>query len=179
LIRPGYHAAHFRTSEELNMKSMIKLVVVCCVLTALSAVRVNAQETLFRSTAIGSTPGQIIGGVLSGGAPWQVTKARISLSKKDGELEVSLRGLVLVSTGVSPVSQIAASLVCGGSGGAVAATTDAFALSTDGNSEFEQQITLPSTCLAPVVIVRAVGANGPGAFIAATGFNATTDSSGN
>jgi hypothetical protein len=160
------------------MKSLIKLVVVCCVLTALSAVRVNAHDTLFRSTIIGSTPGQIIGGVLSGGAPWQVTKARVSLSK-DGELEVVLRGLVLVSTGVSPVSQIAASLVCGGSGGAVAATTDTFALSTDGNSEIEQQITLPSTCLAPVVIVRAVGANGPGAFIAATGFNATTDGNGN
>ena len=160
------------------MKSLIKLVVVCCVLTALSGANVNAQQTLFRSTIIGSTPGQIIGGVLSGGAPWQVTKARVTLGK-DGELEVVLRGLVLVSTGVSPVSQIAASLVCGGSGGAVAATTNTFALSTEGNSEFEQQITLPSTCLAPVVIVRAVGANGPAAFIAATGFNVTTDGNDN
>jgi len=160
------------------MKSFIKLLGVYGVLTALSGVSVNAQETLFRSTIIGSTPGEIIGGVLSGGAPWQVTKARTSLSK-EGDLKVVLRGLVLVSTGVSPVSQIAASLVCGGSGGAVAATTDAFALSTDGNSEFEQQITLPSSCLAPVVIVRAVGANGPAAFIAATGFNTATDGNDN
>ena len=155
------------------MRSFIRLVLVCGVLTAWSSVSAKAQETLFRSTMIGSTPGQIIGGVLAGGAAWQVSKGRASLSE-GGNLRVVVRGLVLVSTGVSPVSQIAASLVCGGSGGAVAATTDAFALSTDGNAEIAQKITLPNSCLAPVVIVRAVGANGPAAFIAATGFDTTT-----
>ena len=155
------------------MKSFVRLLLVWGVFAACSTVNAQAQETLFRSTMIGSNPGQIIGGVLSGGAAWQVAKGRTSLSE-DGNLRVVVRGLVLVSTGVSPVSQIAASLVCGGSGGAVAATTDAFALSTDGNAETAQKITLPNSCLAPVVIVRAVGANGPAAFIAATGFDSTT-----
>lgn len=159
------------------MNTLTKLVLALAVLFAFSGSNANAQQSLFRSTIIGSNPNEIIAGVTSGGASWQVSRARTSLSKS-GNLRVTLRGLVLVSTGVSPVTQIAASLVCGGSGGAVAATTNAFGLTTDGNADVEQQITLPSSCLAPVVIVRAVGATGPGAFIAATGFNAATLSDG-
>lgn len=151
------------------MNTVTKLVVVFVALFAFSGARANAQNVL-ESTIIGSTPGQIIGGVTAGGAPWQVTHARVVLLN-DGSLHIQLAGLVLVSTGMNPVAQVAASLVCGGSGGAVAATSDTFPLTPDGNADFRGQLTLPSSCLAPVVIVRAVGPNGPGAFIAATGVN--------
>jgi hypothetical protein len=151
------------------MNTVTKLVFAFVAFFAFSGARANAQ-TVLESTIIGSTPGQIIGGVTAGGAPWQVTKARVVL-QNDGDLHIQLKGLVLVSTGTSPVAQIAASLVCGGSGGAVAATSHTFALPPDGNADFVDQLTLPTTCLAPVIIVRAVGANGPSAFIAATGVN--------
>jgi hypothetical protein len=54
----------------------------------------------------------------------------------------------------------------------VAATSHTFALSVpEGNADFSDQLTLPASCLSPVIIVRAVSANGPSAFIAATGVN--------
>ena len=155
------------------MKCLVKLVFACAVFFVFSGLSANAQVPLFQSTMIGSDPGEIIGGVNSGGAAWRVTLASISISEPQRNLlilSIHLKGLVLVSTGMSPVSQIAASLVCGGSGGAVVGTTDTFGLTADGNSDFDDEISIGSSCLAPVVIVRAVGANGPGAFIAASGF---------
>jgi len=151
------------------MNTVTKLVVVLVASFAFSGARANAQNVL-ESTIIGSTPGQIIGGVNAGGAPWQTTHAR-TVVLNDGSLAIHLTGLVLVNTGMSPVAHVAASLVCGGSGGAVAATSDTFDLSPEGNADFQGQLTLPNSCLAPVLIVRAVGPNGPSAFIAATGVN--------
>jgi hypothetical protein len=151
----------------MNIVTKLVLVFVACFV--FSGARANAQNVL-ESTIIGSTPGQIIGGVMAGGAPWKVTKARAVLLN-DGSLTIHLTGLVLTNTGTNPVAQIAASLVCGGSGGAVAATSHTFALSPEGNADFSDQLTLPASCLSPVIIVRAVGANGPSAFIAATGVN--------
>jgi hypothetical protein len=154
------------------MNSMTKLVLVFAAFFAFSGAPANAQSvTVLESTIIGSTPGQIIGGVTAGGAPWEVKTMARTVLKNDGLLGIELTGLVLVNTGTNPVAEIAASLVCGGSGGAVAATSHTFALSPEGNAAFSDQLTLPTTCLAPVVIVRAVGPNGPSAFIAATGVN--------
>ena len=53
---------------------------------------------------------------------------------------------------------VAASLVCGGSGGTVAASTKAVPLSAAGNAEIEDTLTLPMSCMAPVVLVRAFSA---------------------
>jgi hypothetical protein len=161
------------------MKSAIRLMLACAVLVAFSSVSARAQENFYRSTLIGSSPGEIIAGINAGGAPWQVTKATTSLSD-GGVLKVKLRGLVLVQSGTpDSITQVVAALVCGGSGGAIAATTDAVALSGDGNADIEQTLTVPASCLAPVVIVRVAGVNGtllpaPAAFIAASGFNSAT-----
>jgi|SRR5215469_3572012 len=157
------------------MKGLVKLVFVCAVFFVFSSLSADAQP-LFQSTMIGSNPGEIIGGVNSGGLAWQVSFSSTSLSEPQRNifrLSVHLEGLVLVSTGKSPVSKIAASLVCGGSGGAVVSTTDTFGLTADGNSDFDDEISIGTNCLAPVVIVRAVGANGPGNFIAASGVQLT------
>ena len=150
---------------QISRLVILGVVTLLGVLTCSSA---NAQ--VLKSTIIGSSPGQTIGGVTAARAPWQVTKGRIIL-RNDGSFTIHLTGLVLVNTGTNPVAQVAASLVCGGSGGAVAATSQTFALSPEGNADFSDQLTLPTSCLAPVVIVRAVGPNGPSAFIAATGVN--------
>jgi hypothetical protein len=138
----------------------------------------------FRSGVIGSTPGLTIGGIMSGGAPWVVREAKASLTPS-GELELEVKGL-LIGPGVTgagttgPVTQIAASLVCGGSGGTVVATSPAVNLSPEGDAEIEAKLTLPTTpCFGTVILVRVAGLNGTpiamplpttAPFIAVTGF---------
>ena len=142
----------------------------------------NDANGSFESSVVGSTPGATIGGVMSGGAPWTVARGEASVSGS-GKIEVDVRGLLLgpgapanlVGT-VGPVQMVAASLVCGGSGGVVAASTDGVPLSTTGRAEIEAKITLPATCMAPVVLVRvftntAAPGSQLGPFIAVTGFN--------
>ena len=80
------------------------------------------DDTTFVSPLIGSNPNMTIGGVTSGGAAWKVRKGQATL-EDNGRLEVEvLLGLLLVATNTTgPVVEVAASLVCGGSGGSVAA----------------------------------------------------------
>jgi hypothetical protein len=113
-------------------------------------------------------------------APWVVHEAKASLTPS-GELELEVHGL-LIGPGVTgagttgPVTQIAASLVCGGTGGAVVATSPAVNLSAEGDAEIEAKLTLPTTppCFGPVILVRVAGVNNTpvasGPFIAVTGF---------
>lgn len=133
------------------------------------------------STLIGSSPGQSIGGVPSGGAPWAVSRAHVTLNA-GGQLNLEVHGLILPSTGnAGPVSQVSASLVCGGSGGTVAASTEAVALSTSGDAHIHAKITLPASCVAPVILVRAAVVNGTTLaqppFIAVSGFSSTSTNS--
>src|SRR5262249_56692481 len=133
-------------------------------------------QSNFRSGIIGSNPGLTIGGVPSGGAPWVVREGKVNLTPS-GELELEVKGLLLTSTGTTgPVTQITASLVCGGSGGMVVATTPAVNLSPEGDAELEAKITPPVPCFGTIILVRVAGLNGtllpaPAAFIAVTGFN--------
>src|SRR6266403_4721565 len=140
-----------------------------------------AEEHLFRSTIVGSNPQTVIAGVPSGGAPWTVQRGSAALDG-DGRLRVEVRDLILPKLGTTgPVNSVSASLVCGGAGGTVVATTDAVALSADGNAEIESGISLPATCFGPVVLVRAVFNGTPGPWIASTGFagGSGSDGSGN
>jgi hypothetical protein len=130
------------------------------------------------STLIGSSPGQSVGGVPSGGAPWAVSKAHVTLNG-GGHLNLAVHGLILPSTGnAGPVSEVSASLVCGGSGGTVVATTAALPLSTSGDAHIHEKITLPASCIAPVILVRAAVVNGTTPalppFIAASGFSSSS-----
>jgi len=139
----------------------------------------------FESSLVGSAPNTTVGGVASGGAPWVVATSEASVST-GGRLKVEVTGLLIGSgTGVpanlvgtvGSVTMVGASLVCGGSGGSVAGSSDGTPLSAAGNAEIEATITLPSTCVAPAVLVRIFNPSAPagsqlGRFIALTGFNA-------
>jgi len=124
----------------------------------------------FESQLIGSAVGQHVAGVASGGAPWKVAIGVVEVSS-NGRIEVVIRGLLLSSgTGINtvgPVTMVNASLVCGD---VVAATTKSVPLSTNGNAQIEDTITVPSPCIAPAVLIRVAAtttgpvANGP--FIA-------------
>jgi len=48
------------------------------------------------------------------------------------------------------VTSVSASLVCGGSGGTVVATTDPVPLSEMGDAEITQNLAMPSVCVGPI-----------------------------
>ena len=149
----------------------------------------NGRNGSFESGVVGSVPNATIGGVASGGAPSTVARGEASISG-NGKLEVEVQGLLLTTGApanlvgtVGPVQMVAASLVCGGSGGAVAASTHGVPLSPAGNAEIEATVTVPATCFAPVILVRAFNTGAAigsqlGPFIAVTGFNMSASSDG-
>ena len=117
-----------------------------------------------------------IHGVAPGGAPWGLSEGSVRL-RDDGRVEIRIDGLVLptVGTGTTPgpVSGVAASLFCGADSNTTpAATTAVVPLSSDGDAVIRATITLPSTCLAPIVLVNPViGATlNTSVYIAVTGF---------
>jgi hypothetical protein len=162
------------------IKIFVRAVLLGGLLAGVFVLSAMAVGFLFRSTIIGSNPNTVIGGVPSGGAPWTVKRGSAALND-DGHLRVEVQDLILPNLGnPGPVTSVSASLVCGGSGGTVVATTDPVPLSSDGNAEIEAAITLPDPCFGPIVLVRAAGFNGnplpqPGPWIAATGFSSSSE----
>src|SRR6266849_7984550 len=147
-------------SMHTMQKAMTRILLSCAVIVALCGASALADEALLRSSLIGSNPRVVIGGVPSGGAPWKVQEGSASLDD-EGRLRVKIEGLVLVALGTpGPITQVSASLVCGGTGGAVVATTGPVRLSAAGDAKIEAKINLPSSCFGPVVLVRVAGVNG-------------------
>ncbi len=130
---------------------------------------------------VGSTPNITIRGVLSGGAPWVVQEGKASVDS-NGNVKIRVKGL-LIGSGVldngapvpqavvgtvGPVTTVFASLTCGGAGGApfMVFNTPAVPLSTKGSFKINAQITLPTTCDRPIILIRAGTPAAPGPFIA-------------
>lgn len=138
------------------------------------------SHTLFRFNAmVGNTltgADGAIRGVNAGGAPWVVAEGAAKL-KSDGKFQVEVEGLLLAAGPakgtVGPVTGVRASLTCDGAN--VVATTGVVPLSAEGDASIKESITLPASCVAPIVLVR-VGSTasnpGPlmGPWIAASGF---------
>ncbi len=110
-----------------------------------------------------------------GGAPWQITSGNAELNTA-GELEVHVRGLVIVRTGTNPVASFAVILSCQSKDAAgapsivnlVAATGAATAT---GDADLEGTVKLPSPCVAPIVFVAIPAtATAPARWLAASGF---------
>ena len=115
-----------------------------------------------------------IRGIGGGGAPWKITSGQAELNA-NGELEVSVRGLVLVGSGANPVANFAIILSCQSKDAAgaptvvnlVAGTTPA---TTTGDANFEGTVTPPSPCIAPIVFVAIPAAANPARWLAISGF---------
>jgi hypothetical protein len=147
----------------------------------------NSGNGQFQSAMAGSTPGMNIGGVASGALPWVIGEGEAFLSAS-GRLQVQVSGLLIadvsgvpsaVAGTTGPVQMVAASVVCGGSGGTVAANTAGTLFFSGGSAQIQEQVTMPSVCVGPVVLLRVFNSTAlPGAqlgpFIAATGLNAFT-----
>ena len=99
-----------------------------------------------------------IRGVNGAGAAWTLTEARGEL-QTSGFLEIRVRGLVLVSTGLNPVPNFRAIVSCltTDASGSVAATsnvvTDPFPATSTGDADIEALVDLPTPCIAPIVFV--------------------------
>jgi hypothetical protein len=126
---------------------------------------------LFSSGLVGNVLADSpIHGVNRAGAPWVIDKGSVKLNR-NGKFELRVKGLVLASNGTTgTVTMIAASFFCAPDSSAAVFTAGPVPLESDGDARIRQTVTVPSRCLAPVVLVRIQGAAGPGSYIAASGF---------
>ena len=112
-----------------------------------------------------------IGEVPSCGKVWKLASGEAEL-KKDGALEVEVKGLVLNDTSVGDangtpdgVDGVAAAVVCSGK---VAAQTDVVPLSKTGEAKVSAKVSVPSDCAKPVVVLRERYEGKIGGWLAAT-----------
>lgn len=109
-------------------------------------------------------------GVTPGGAPWVLKSGTVRL-KSDGKLDLTVRGLVIPTLGTAgPVTTISASLYCGADTSTTPAdTTQQVPISSAGNARIhDRSFAVPSTCLAPVILVHPNG--NASAYIALDGW---------
>ena len=107
-------------------------------------------------------------GVTPGGVAWSLDRGSVKISR-NGKFDLRLDGLVITSTGTArPVATVSASLFCGEDLTVTpAATTGQVPISAEGDARIHQKLTLPATCLAPIVLVHPNG--GLTRYISVTG----------
>jgi hypothetical protein len=111
------------------------------------------------SLAPSQTTDPVFHGVSPGGAPWVLRRGDVRL-KRDGKLDLELKGLVIPALGTpGPVTTVSASLYCGADSNTTAAdTTQQVPLSPKGDARIrDASFSVPSTCLAPVILVEPNG----------------------
>jgi hypothetical protein len=125
--------------------------------SATSALASAGEKTIFRSAITPSVPTDpVLHGVEAGSAPWVLNSGKVRLLA-DGELKVHVRGLIIPELGTpGPVTSIDASLYCGNET-TPAFTTPTSPLSVKGNGDIIDTVTVPSTCLTPVVLINPLG----------------------
>ena len=119
-------------------------------------------------------PANAIRGIGGAGAPWKIASARAELNSA-GELEVRVRGLVLVNSGTNPIASFAAILSCQSFDAAKAPTivnlvAGVAPATAAGDSDIEGTVILPSPCFAPIVFVAIPAAATPARWLAVSGF---------
>jgi hypothetical protein len=125
---------------------------------------------LFRSGLVGNLlTDPPIHGVTRAGAEWVLKKGTATLGR-NGKFNLRVKGLVLTSTGTTgTVTTITASLFCApDSDTAAKFVAGPVPLEPDGDARIHQDVTVPSRCLAPVVLVHPNG--GATRYIAVSGF---------
>jgi len=131
---------------------------------ALAAVPVaigDGHKDLLRSGIAGSTPptatppGPQLFKIDPAGAPWVANRHSEIRVKRNGDVRIKVRGLVIPGRVPpllpNPLTTLVAAVVCNGDGlGAVKTTAVPF--SADGNANIRQKLKLPKPCLAPAVL---------------------------
>ena len=159
----------------LTKRSVLAAVLVAAVVFVAAAAADHGGEgrghhhgPLLQQSLIGSILSDPpIHNVTRGSVPW-VGRGTATLERR-GRLEVRIRGLVIAGTNdAGPVKTVTVSLYCAPDSSAAVFTTTPVPLSSHGDARIRQHVTVPSRCLAPVVLVHPNGS--AGAYIMATGF---------
>jgi len=137
--------------------------------TKAKARKASYPVTLLVNTAL--TPSvptdPVIDGVTAGSAPWVLTRGDYTLYS-NGVVQAEVRGLIIPALGTpGPVTEVDFALYCGGSTTAAAVTTST-PLSTKGDASLVARVAVPTTCLAPQVLVEPNGVST--IYITASGF---------
>jgi hypothetical protein len=144
---------------------------------ALAAKGGSSNSTVLRfKTMVGDHgpyvgPANAIRGIPGAGSPWSIDKANGTL-KKNGALDVKVKGLIITGTGANPVPTFRAVVSCqsiaNGAANVVNLVTAPFPATTSGDAHFKGKVNLPSPCVAPIVFVTA-GTGEPPAWFSVTG----------
>jgi hypothetical protein len=125
-------------------------------------------KLLLQSTIAPSVPNDpVLHGVTAGSAPWVIKPSALALFS-NGDLKAVIKGLVIPALGTpGPVTSVNAAIYCGNEETA-AATSASVPLSEKGNAVIAAHVTLPASCLTPVVLINP---NGIGSiYISMSGF---------
>ena len=115
----------------------------------------------------------VIRGYAGPDSPWVIRTSIHGELKSTGELEVTVRGLVLPN-GTNPVPFFRAAVSCQNPTDSTKGQlffTKTFAANTAGNSNIDGMVKLPTHCIAPIILVTspAVPGNANGFWFAVTG----------
>lgn len=115
-----------------------------------SILRENLEGTLPLTDPVNPSP--VIAGVSPGGAPWVLDEDSRVRVREDGRITVEVSQLVIPGrVPGNPVPLMAASLVCDG---VVVDSTQAFAVSPEGDGHISDVITGTDDCDDPIVLIR-------------------------
>ena len=128
-----------------------------------SILRENFEGTLPLTDPVNPSP--VIAGVTPGGAPWVLDEDSEVRVREDGRITVVVNHLVIPGrVPGNPVALMAASLVCDD---VVVDSTQAFAVSPEGDGSISDRISGTDDCDDPIVLVRnATNPAGLGSYFA-------------
>ena len=167
--------------KKAGLLALTSIFILAVMLFAMQSSRATADEPkllefdrMVGNTAAFTGATTPIRGINGGGLPWTLTSGFGEL-KANGELEVTVQGLVLAAgpnTGINPVPNFRAIVSCyRGDGSIQNILTDLFPATTGaavnggGNASMETTVSLPQPCIAPLVFVTSPG----GAWFATLG----------
>jgi hypothetical protein len=102
--------------------------------------------------------GFAIRGISGGGSPWVVDVANGKVGE-DGRLQITVRGLVLATSGENPSATFSGVVSCiDGFGAEVNVSTAEVSTGPEGDADIDEMLALPKPCFAPMALV--VGASG-------------------
>lgn len=152
---------------------MFSLSALTLCLAATAVPYASAADPVVKASLRACPTGTAIGDVGSCGKIWKIG-AGDAMLHSDGKLSIQVKGLVLndASTGefngtADGVTHVVGAVLCAG---AVAAQTEWSPLSKDGSARINAKLNLPSSCIAPTLVVREVWDGKVGGWLAAAGY---------
>ena len=166
----------------MNRRPLVALstvLLLVALLAASASVAVAKGAKILKFDAMVGVPAGLTGaqsqaplrGINGGGVPWTIAAASGDL-RASGHLEITVKGLVLASSGSNPSGTFRGLVSCVRSDGSfLNILTDPFPATTGpasaggGNATIVADVTLPEPCIAPIIFVTSAG----GSWFAATG----------